>query len=461
MIGAPGSLQRWLAVRFALFTTALALAITAGATWFVAGAAERERHALLREEIDEMCALLPSRGTDEGAFHELAMELAERHPETPLAWRVWTQDGQCWESGSRGVLAHLPMRPVGTGAQVVDLGDHLAYSEVKAAEGFTVGLVLDGRAQFTLLRRFGLFSVGLGVLSLLLALAGGSYLGRTVGRELRRIADGVRSVRGAAQEVALDLRDSPSELREVADALAEMLANIRREAERVRLLTAGLAHELRSPVQNLLGETEVALLRERDPAEYRRVLQSHFQELRDLGRVVDNLVTLCAEHDNRAEDLERFDLGREAELRLFKTQELAARRDIQVEFVRRGDLELVGDREALLLALRNLVANAIHWSPEGATIEVTLVGRSDALEVTVDDAGPGVPEALRSRIFEPFFRTSGGTGRRVGYGLGLALTRSAILAHGGAIVVETSPRGGARFRVRLPRSRGDQDVDAA
>lgn len=461
MIGPPGSLERRLAIRFAAFTTALVVILSAVTTWFVARSAERERLALIREEIDEMCALLPARGSDEEAFRDIAAELAERHPENPLAWRVLAPDGSRWEYGERGLLARMPAE-VGTAkGQVLDLGEHLSFIEASAGDGWLVGLLLDGRAQSSLLRRYGVFSVGLGALALALALIGGAYLGRVVGGELRRVAESVRSVRAPDQDVVIDLSSAPSELREVADALTEMLANIRREAERVRLLTAGLAHELRSPVQNLLGETEVALLREREPEEYRRVLESQIQELRDLGRVVDNLVTLCAEREARSEDLESFDLGREAELRLFKTREVAARRDIEVEFVRRGDLELRGDREALLLALRNLVANAIHWSPEGTSIEVTLTGRAGEIEVTVDDAGPGVPEALRSRIFEPFFRTSGGGGRRVGYGLGLALTRSAIVAHGGTIEVGTSPLGGARFRVRLPREGGDHHVDAA
>ena len=94
MIGAPGSLERHLAVRFAAFTTALVLLLSAVATWFVASSAERERLALIREEIDEMCALLPSRGGGEGAFREIAAELAERHPENPLAWRIFAPDGR-------------------------------------------------------------------------------------------------------------------------------------------------------------------------------------------------------------------------------------------------------------------------------------------------------------------------------------------------------------------------------
>jgi signal transduction histidine kinase len=151
--------------------------------------------------------------------------------------------------------------------------------------------------------------------------------------------------------------------------------------------------------------------------------------------------------------MEDFDLGHEAQLRLDREVPAAARRDVQLRLTRRGDLAFRGDREAILLALRNLVGNAVAWSPPGEVIEVTIEGHDDCVEVTVDDAGPGVPAAERDRIFQPFHRGRASPGARSGYGLGLSLTRTAVEAHGGSVVVDESPSGGARFRLRLPRTR--------
>jgi two-component system heavy metal sensor histidine kinase CusS len=241
-----------------------------------------------------------------------------------------------------------------------------------------------------------------------------------------------------------------------------MLVNIEREADKARLIVAGLAHELRSPIQNLLGEAEVTLLRQRSADEYRAVLVSHIDELRDLGRVVDNLVLLCASQDAvRGRDLESFDLGHEAELRLSKDRDRAEQEGLHLELSRIGDLSFHGDREALLLALRNLATNALKWSPPGGTVRVQLIGDGERVEILVDDAGPGVPPAFRERVFELFFQGPALHGKRAGYGLGLALTRTAVIAHGGSIRIEDAPGGGARFRVELPRARPPRSQEVA
>jgi signal transduction histidine kinase len=138
---------------------------------------------------------------------------------------------------------------------------------------------------------------------------------------------------------------------------------------------------------------------------------------------------------------------------------------VRLDLESHGDTHVSGDREALLLALRNVVANAIQWSPAETTVAVELTGEPDAIRVTVDDAGPGIPAADRERIFEPFHRGSPPGGRRVGYGLGLALTRSAVQAQGGRVTVEDSALGGARIRIIVPRgvpaNGGAHDEDPA
>jgi signal transduction histidine kinase len=90
-------------------------------------------------------------------------------------------------------------------------------------------------------------------------------------------------------------------------------------------------------------------------------------------------------------------------------------------------------------------------------VNVDLEGAANEVVITVDDAGPGVPVELREKIFEPFYRGPAARGGRIGYGLGLALARSAVDAQGGRIEVGTSPAGGARFRVVLPRQGRAED----
>ena len=101
------------------------------------------------------------------------------------------------------------------------------------------------------------------------------------------------------------------------------------------------------------------------------------------------------------------------------------------------------------------MGNAIGWSPEGSTVGICLEGDETAVTLTVDDQGPGIPKVERDRIFDAFYRGPGRDGQRAGYGLGLALTRVAVGRHEGTVEVSSSPSGGARFQVVLPRTPGN------
>jgi signal transduction histidine kinase len=114
-----------------------------------------------------------------------------------------------------------------------------------------------------------------------------------------------------------------------------------------------------------------------------------------------------------------------------------------------------GDWDRLLQAFLNLVGNALKFSPPGGRVAVGAVldggGDGGRVRITVDDEGPGVPEEIRERLFEPF--SQGERGDRRGAGLGLAIVRGIVIAHGGDVEVDDAPSGGARFVVTLPLDR--------
>lgn len=454
------SLARRLTVWFTITTLVLGAVVLTCGTLFLRHAIGRELDGLAAEEFDELRAYFAKQRASAETLRPVAAELASHHPEHEITFGAWSR--ATGELVAKIGDAPLPVQSMpspmpGRRVQVLDDGRRWRVEEIGG--DLIVGMSLGGGPQTALLRRFTLLLVVFVVVAASVAMLAGSLFGRRVARELRRIADEARAVHSPVAQLA-GSQGAPEEIREVAEALREMLTNIHAQAERVRIVTAGMAHELRSPIQNLLGETEVALLRERDGEYYRGVLQKNLDELRDLARAVDNLVTLCgAGEGRRARALERFDLGREAELRLVRERQQAERRGVRLELEASGDLTVQGDREALLLALRNLVSNAIDWSPPGGVVRVELSGRADedaqgrqaALELAVDDMGPGVPADERQAIFEPFRRGRAAAGRRIGYGLGLALVRSAVEGQGGSVDVVRSAAGGARFRVRIPR----------
>ena len=440
------SLAARLSWTFAATTLVLVLGIAGISAWYLHQSVQRELDALLVEEVDEMVALFASSDGSLEAFEALATELQEHHAINPMAWRVWDVDtGEIWtEFGARRELTPEVPLPQPTGESFRIAGDRRWRSE-ELGSNRIVGLVLDGAEQVAILRRYELVAGGLIALSALAVL----FVGRVVIRRgcdlLHEIAERTREA-GSAEGVALARRDLPEEMREVVDALEELLELTRKETQNARLFTAGLAHEMRSPIQNLVGETEVALLSRRQPEEYESVLRSHLEELRELGDAVNNLVSICSPRPvPRAPVEEDFDLGHEVTLRLERERISAQQRGVQLELAATGDTHMHGDREGILRAVRNLTENAIKWSASGDTVRVSIEGQNGAVDITVDDSGPGVPAELRDRIFEPFYRGPNVAGQRIGYGLGLAIVRRAVEAQEGEVRVEESPEGGARF----------------
>lgn len=449
-------------MRWVVVSTFLVVASSwALGTWFVRGSIEREFSALLQEEVDEMKVLFRTSERTRSDFSRFAEELRAEHPANPMAWRVWDlETGEVWgDFGARRLLEDFPVGDA-PGTTRIDRRD-AGWKEERFEGDLQVGLLLDGKAQASVLARFQALFAVLALAAAVLLIGGGAVFSRRTASLLEQVADRVRTAQPSSESADLGVRGAPDEIRDVSEAFEELLSRIRGEQERAKLLTAGIAHEMRSPIQNLLGETEVALLRERDAAEYRRVLESSYEELCDLGRVVDNLVSLCSTGlDLQSSGWESFDFGREADLQLGRERRRAERKGVEIRMRTAGDLACEGDRHALLLAVRNLVGNAIDWSPSGGAVDVSLEGRNGGLEITVDDCGPGVRPEVREEILKPFYTAPPAEGRRAGFGLGLALAKQAVLAQGGEIEVADSPVGGARFQVRLPRREAPARADA-
>ncbi|HUR27935.1 MAG TPA: ATP-binding protein [Planctomycetota bacterium] len=458
MTEAPWSLASRLTRLFAITTSVLVLLITGVSALYVRNAAEKPISGLLHEELHQMMSAY-----DRGAYLDLLAKEAENlqrhHDKYPLGWRIWHGEGaDLWAQfgdpklfeGAEDLVLTREKRGI-----VQELPNDRRGLVFSGRNDLLFACVIDGSDSLGALRGYGAIGVFLVVVTVASIFLIGHFLLGRVSRTLHQVAMSVRTVKDANESVQVDLSHAPREIREIVSALQELLAKVRVETERNRVFTASLAHELRSPIQNLLGESEVALMVPRDANEYRRVLASHLQELRDLADAVDNLVTICSQRrtgDDITETRESFDLAPEAKLRLARETGYAAANGVQLQLGSNGDTRVYGDRESLLRAMRNLTANAIEWSMPGSQVDVHVLGENGRVIVTVDDAGPGVPEELKARIFEPFFRGPQARGRRIGYGLGLAIVRAAVDGQGGEVEVTRSPKGGARFCMILPRN---------
>jgi len=452
-------LVRWIAGS----SLAMAGLFGAAAVWFVKSELHNELDLLALEEIEELEANLRGRAFSRIELERVLGVIAVDHADHRFTWRLWRPgDADPWMMV--GPATHIPLPSTSAAAATMprtpERGARWHWIDVPmtvpddtSVQALRVGLLLDATPRRDSANRgLGLVLVVIGLTSVV-AVAGGVLLARRLARTLREAAQRARELDTLARGGDIAPSNAPTEVLALADAFRGSLEEVRQQYSRNLLLTAGMAHELRSPLQNMLGEASVALLRDRTSDEYRAILESQLDELRDLGRVVDNLITLTALREPGAlARKERFQLGAEAELRLAKDAARATKRGIHYDIERDGDLEIAGDREALLLAVRNLVDNAVRHARDSGHVEVRLHGDPERITVTVDDDGPGVPVAERELMFEAFRQSQADTQRRGGYGLGLALARAAAEAHGGTIEVGDAPRGGARFTLSLPRA---------
>lgn len=284
-----------------------------------------------------------------------------------------------------------------------------------------------------------------------LAALGGAMIARIALRPVDEMASTARRITAEDLSRRVEGRGSGDELDRLAETLNGMLARLEDAFGQTRRFAADAAHELRTPLTVLRGGIEVALRMERTPEEYRRVLASSLEEVQRLVRLAEDLLLLSRSLagpegargpvDLEPLVLEVFEVG----ARLAQAAGVAVRVDGTTP------LATLGDGAALRRALLNLVENAVKYTPRGGKVEIGLARADGVAEVTVADTGIGIEPAEIERIFEPFHRLEAARAHDTGgAGLGLAIARSIVIAHGGTITVESAPGAGSRFTVRLP-----------
>lgn len=301
---------------------------------------------------------------------------------------------------------------------------------------------LDGDDEFLELAMLLAFLVSLGCvfLSALWLTRRFTSEHRRIATTLHRISLGDLYARAPMGNADPDLEQWAADLNGVAEQLGELIRSQQR-------FIAHAAHELRSPLAALYGELQQSLRRERSADDYKESIAQALHSTRRLKHLADDLLTLArAEHSKQ--EFESVSLrGIFDEV----ARELApqiAEKKVRLEPELDG-LAVQGRPVDLQRLLRNLVDNALRHSPSGGSIRCSARARGERTALHVSDEGPGVPEADRERIFEPFFRSpETRSSAQEGSGLGLSIAREIARAHGGELRVEPSPRG-ARFAVEL------------
>ncbi|HET9186794.1 MAG TPA: ATP-binding protein [Acidothermaceae bacterium] len=271
---------------------------------------------------------------------------------------------------------------------------------------------------------------------------------RRVSKPLLRLASATRAFAAGDPHPEATLRPAPGELGEVGRTFAAMAATLRRQEELRRSLIADVAHELRTPVTILRGQTEQFLDGIEAPTTA-RIVSLHDEVLR-LERLTDDLATLSAA-DAAGLSLRRKPTNLSSLVRQTFDAMLPtlAAAELEVENEIEDDVTLDADADRVKQVITNLLVNAAKFTPPAGRIDVALHRDPTHAILTVSDSGPGIPDDELPHVFERFWRgrTKGHTS---GSGVGLSVVQSIVNAHDGTVTADNNANGGARFTVRLP-----------
>jgi heavy metal sensor kinase len=294
-----------------------------------------------------------------------------------------------------------------------------------------------------------LFAAGAGVL--LFGLAGGWWLASRTIRPIEDISATAVKISAGDLSQRINAADTESELGRLAGVLNSTFARLEAAFAHQARFTSDASHELRTPVAVIISQTQTALARERSGPEYREALEACQRAAQRMRKLTESLLEL-ARLDAGQETIkrERFDLARAAREGVELVRPLAAERGIEIH-CDLAAVECPGDAERIGQVVTNLMTNAIHFNRDRGEVRVSARAENGAALLTVADTGEGIPVEDLPHVFERFYRVDKSRSRIQGRtGLGLAICKAMVDAHGGVIEVSSQSGVGSVFTVKLP-----------
>jgi len=266
---------------------------------------------------------------------------------------------------------------------------------------------------------------------------------------LRRLADRMKNISTQTLSSRVAVDDAPEELNLLIAQINAMLARLERGFEQLKQVSADMAHDLRTPITVLLGQTEVGLSAPRDNACYRRLLGSNFEELQRMARMIDNMLFL-AQAEQPGREIERVGLDVASTMAQLSDyfEGLAAERDVQI--ITAGQGTVYADALLLRRALANLLSNAVRHATPGSNIHLCATASQAGITVEVANRGEMITPSQQEKIFDRFYRTDPSRQNSAhSSGLGLAIVRSVMQLHQGQCWVK-SEQGKTTFSLFFP-----------
>jgi two-component system heavy metal sensor histidine kinase CusS len=278
----------------------------------------------------------------------------------------------------------------------------------------------------------------------------GFWITRKGLRPLNKITQAVQTISINHLHENISSEKWPKELALLASAFDDMLYRLDESFVRLSQFSADLAHELRTPINNLMGETEIALSRQRTLSEYQQILESNMEEFNRLNRMIEELLFLSrAESPETKIHCKVLVLEDELEkIRLFY-ESLASDKKIEIYIL--GNAHVFADPVLLGRSLSNLIANAIYYTHSGGKVCLLAKPGDHYTEVLVCDNGIGIDSGESSKIFDRFYRADKARAKNTqGTGLGLSLVKSIMKLHKGTVIINSKIEQGTTVILRFP-----------
>jgi two-component system heavy metal sensor histidine kinase CusS len=282
----------------------------------------------------------------------------------------------------------------------------------------------------------------------------GFVIARRGTKPLRDVAETARHISSSTLNERIRAEGYPVEVRVLATAFNAMLERLEESFARLSRFSADIAHELRSPVNNLRGEAEVALARTRTPAEYIEVLGSCLEESVRLSELIESLLFL-ARSESPGDHLKRTPEHLDRMLTDLRDYYDAMATEMGVTLTATAGDKLVADVDRALLqrALGNLVLNALAHCSAGDRVWLEAQSQDGRIRFEIRDTGSGISADSLPRVFDRFYRADPARSRNSGgAGLGLAIVKQIVLLHGGDVQIASEPGRGTTVSVVLPQS---------
>ena len=300
------------------------------------------------------------------------------------------------------------------------------------------------------LRQTGVKLSATGGLILLVGLAGGWFLVSRAIRPIEQIGFTAAKISAGDLSQRINVAEAESELGRLAVVLNSTFARLEAAFAQQKQFASDAAHELRTPVSVMLTQTQMALNRERSAPEYRETLEACQRAAQRMRRLIGSLLEL-ARLDAGQEQMKRirFDLAQTAQDCVELIRPLADERQVKV-IAELKPLECAGDSERLAQVITNLLTNAIQYNRPEGEVRVSLQAEAGFAVLKVADTGQGIAAENLPHVFERFYRADKSRTSGNNTGLGLAIGKAIVDAHGGAMEVASEEGVGTTFTVRLP-----------